>query len=328
MAVYKRNYKRFHGDLTDQWGRFTVLPRYAIQTVFESKALTSYFTLCLIPHFIAMVLIYLHHNLGALKSLDLTVLQHVEINGNFFLSLFEVETYMSFLLVTFIGPGLIAPDLANNALPLYLSRPFSKTEYTLGKLSVLLAVTSLITWIPGLLLIGIQTDEAGLSWLRDNVRLPIGIFVGSCLWILTVSLVALALSAWIKMRPGAIFALVGIFFIAASFGNLANVMLNLNPPIGLLIDLNATMRALWRWLLLGENSYAVFVPRDRFDHPNQLSAWLALVSLLTFCALSLGLQRRFARVRSCAEWLRKTGSSFSKTCRSSMAKCSASIVSA
>src|SRR5580693_7615911 len=101
MAVYKRNYKRFDGTLTDQRWRFTILPRYAFQTVFESKLLTTYFNLCLLPHMAALVLIYLHYNLGALKFLDIQALQYLEINGNFFLNLLEVETYMSFLLITF-----------------------------------------------------------------------------------------------------------------------------------------------------------------------------------------------------------------------------------
>ena len=46
----------------------------------------------------------------------------------------------------------MSPDLRNNGLPLYLSRPFSRTEYVLGKMSVLLILLSAITWVPGLLL--------------------------------------------------------------------------------------------------------------------------------------------------------------------------------
>jgi ABC-2 type transport system permease protein len=295
MAVYKRSYKRYDRELTDQRWRFTILPHYAFQTVFESKWLTSYFNLCLLPHLTALVLIYLHYNSGALKSLDIQAMQYLEINGNFFLSLFEVETYMSFLLITFIGPGLIAPDLANNAIPLYLSRPFSKSEYVLGKLGVLVTMASLITWIPGLFLVGIQTNEAGLSWLWDNIRIPIGMFVGSWIWILTMSLVALALSAWVKMRPGAIFALLGIFFVAGSFGRMANVLLDLDPPIGSLIDLNATMRALWHWLLLGEDGHRA-VASGRIAEA-QLPAWLGLVSMLTFCGLSLILLVK--KIRAC-----------------------------
>src|SRR5215831_12151804 len=165
MAVYKRNYKRFEGQLTDQFWRFTILPRYSFQTVFESKLLTSFFTFCLLPHLSALVLIYLRYNSGAIRALNVPTLQFLNIDGNFFLYIFEIETYFSFLLVTFIGPNLVAPDLANNALPLYLSRPLSRQEYVIGKLSVLVVLTSLITWIPGLLLVAIQTNEAGFSWL-------------------------------------------------------------------------------------------------------------------------------------------------------------------
>ena len=299
MAVYKRNYKRFDGSLTDQRWRFTILPRYAFQTVFESKLVTSYFTMCMLPHLIALVMIYLHYNLGALKSLDLQAMQYLDINGSFFLNLFEVETYMSFLLITIIGPGLIAPDLANNALPLYLSRPFSKAEYVIGKLTVLVALSSLVTWVPGFLLIGIQTNEAGFSWLSENLRIPIGIFVGSWVWIVTISLVALALSAWVKLRPAAVFSMFGIFFVAAGFGNIANIQLQLARPWGLLMDLNAMMRALWNWLLLGEAEYGAESVVRRFGAGavQALPSWTALASLAAFSVLSLLLL--WKKIRAC-----------------------------
>ena len=54
-----------------------------------------------------------------------------------------------FFLAAFVGPGLISPDLSHNGLPLYLARPFSRAEYVLGKMSVLVGLMSLMTWIPG-----------------------------------------------------------------------------------------------------------------------------------------------------------------------------------
>ena len=293
MAVYKRIYKRFDGPLTGQRWRFAILPRYAFQTVFESKLLTSYFTLCLFPHFIALAVIYLRYNLGALKALDIQALQYLDVNGRFFLSLFEVETYMSFLLVTLIGPGLIAPDLANNALPLYLSRPFSKGEYIVGKLTVLVALSSLITWVPGFLVVAIQTNEAGLSWLTENLRIPLAIFVGSWIWIVTISLVAMALSAWVKVRPAAVFSMFGVFMVAAAFGNIANIQLQLTRPWGLLIDLNAMMQALWNWLLLGATEFGG--GRRGFARVLGLPSWVALVSLAVFASFSLILLLRKIR---------------------------------
>ncbi len=296
MAVYKRNYKRYEGELTNAFWRFTILPRYSFRTVFESRLMTSFFTLCLLPHVVALIMIYLRYNLGALGSLDLAPLQYLKIDGTFFLTLFETETYLSFLLVTFVAPGLVAPDLANNALPLYLSRPFSRQEYMIGKLSVLVILTSLITWVPGFLVIALQSNEAGLSWLWDNPRIPLGILAGSWIWILTISLVALAVSAWVKMRPAAIFALFGIFFVASSFGNIANTVLDLNPPVGLLMDLNSTMRALWRWFLLGQSHDALAFQR-RLIWESGVPAWYGLMSLFSFGAFALVLLVK--KIRAC-----------------------------
>ena len=56
---------------------------------------------------------------------------------------------LALFLAAFVGPGQVSPDLANNALSLYLARPFSRAEYVLGKMSVLVILLSLMTWVPG-----------------------------------------------------------------------------------------------------------------------------------------------------------------------------------
>ena len=61
----------------------------------------------------------------------------------------DVQGVLAFVLTAFTGPGLISPDIANGALPLYFCRPFSRAEYVLGKTSVLAILLSQITWIPG-----------------------------------------------------------------------------------------------------------------------------------------------------------------------------------
>ena len=58
-----------------------------------------------------------------------------------------VQGTLAFLLTTLVGPSLIAPDLSNGALPLYLSRPFSRIQYVAGKMIVLLLLLSLITFM-------------------------------------------------------------------------------------------------------------------------------------------------------------------------------------
>ncbi len=300
MAVYKRTYTTYAGMLTGQLWRFTVLPRYLLQNAFESRFVTAFFTLCFVPHVVALCIIYLRNNSVLMEYLRLQgaapFLTLLTIDGTFFYYLFAAQTFLSFFLITFIGPGLISPDLANNALPLYLSRPFSRAEYVCGKIAVLFALTSLITWVPGLLLIGVQTDLAGFAWLGEHMRLPAGIVVGSILWIMTVALIALALSAWVKSKPIATASLFGVFFTAGAFGQIANGVLELNPRWGDLLNLAATMRGLWNWLLLNESTFGRVVMMTRGPGRRMgafrgmtegLPAWSGLVVLLGFCAVSL-----------------------------------------
>jgi ABC-2 type transport system permease protein len=284
MAVYKRNYKRYHGPLTDARWRFTILARYSCQSVFESRLFSALFVLCFGPLLVVLGIIYLHANLSALSALGLPA-NLFAIDSEVFRLLFTWQTVLSFLLVTFVGPGLVSPDLANNALPLYLSRPFSRKEYVLGKLTVLLGLASTITWIPGLLLVGIQSNLEGLAWLRNNIRIPIGLFIGSWLWILTISLIALALSAWVKWKPVAWACMLGIFFVATGFGEAANALLDLDTKWGILISPETTMGMMWNWLLKGQDTY------------REVPAWTGLLSLLSFCAFALYLLSK--KIREC-----------------------------
>ena len=283
MAVYKRTYTRYTGDLTNERWRFAILPKYALKTVFESKINMSLFTGGILPHIVGIVLIYLRHHLDVLITLAPGAAQgltFLNIDGTFFFTIFAIETFASFFLVAMIGPGLISPDLGNNAMPLYLSRPFSRTEYVLGKLSVLVGLTSLITWIPGLLMIGVQTSMAGFSWLSDNLRIVGGIVVGSWIWILTISMIALALSAWVKWKPVATASLFGVFFVAAGFGTVSNLLLDMRW--GVLINLATAMSMIWRWLFLGEESYRLATPP--FD---TVPAWTGVLSMIAVCAIAL-----------------------------------------
>jgi ABC-2 type transport system permease protein len=276
MAVYKRTYTRYTGALTNERWRFLILPRYMLQSVFSKRFTGAAFMLALVPHLIAMVLIYLRGNATAFIGLDMPEaarsLGFLSIDGNFFLTLFAAETFLSFAIVAFLGPGLIAPDLANNALPLYLSRPFSRAEYVLGKLSILIILTSAITWLPGILLFVLQTSMTEWSWASDNVRILVGLIIGSWIWILTTSLISLAISAWVKWRTIATSALLGIYFVAAGFGTVTNAILD--TRWGALLNMAANMRMVWRWLFLNESTYYTTIPgRSRSRHGRDWRQW-------------------------------------------------------
>jgi ABC-2 type transport system permease protein len=223
MAVYEHSYRQYAGRLTPGWSRFLVLPRYAYQQVFKSKLFDSFFTACFIYPLIAACIIYLHHNVNALALLKVgDVRELVPINASFFHFFVSFQCGLAFLLNVLIGPPLISRDLANNALPLYLCRPFSRAEYVLGKMSVLAILLSLVTWVPGLILFFFQAYLEGVGWLWSNFWIAGAIFVGSMVWIVLLAIVALAISAWVKWRVVASGALLGIFFIPSVFGEMIN----------------------------------------------------------------------------------------------------------
>jgi len=125
-----------------------------------------------------------------------------------------------------IGPVLISRDLANNALPLYLSRPFSRLEYILGKMSVLLLLLSMITWVPGLLLFAFQSYLEGGEWLSNNLYIANAIFFVSVANIGILTMLAVAFSASIKWRTAASAALFAIFIIPTPIGFIIQEIFN------------------------------------------------------------------------------------------------------
>ena len=87
MAVYEHTYRRYEGALTPERTRFAVLPRYALREVFKSRLFVAFFVLCFALPFVGLILIYLHHNLSALKMLQLPVAElqrFLPIDAKFF----------------------------------------------------------------------------------------------------------------------------------------------------------------------------------------------------------------------------------------------------
>src|SRR5258705_6830216 len=240
MAVYEQSYKRYAGRLTPEWSRFLIVPRHAYRGVFKSKLFTAFFVVCFIPLLIEAILIYLQHNVSALGILKVNVRELIPIDASFFQTFVNLQGGFAFFVALLVGPPLVSRDLRNNALPLYLCRPFSRTEYVLGKMSVLLILLSAITWVPQLLLFLFQSYLEGASWFVENLHLASAIFISSVVWILLLALLSQAVSALVKRRVIASGALLGIFFISWVFGEVVNQMFL--TRLGSIISLGAFIR--------------------------------------------------------------------------------------
>lgn len=246
MAVYEHLYGAYEGESHSAWSRFLVIPRYALREVFKSKLLVTIFILCFIYPLVAAILVYLHHNANALALLQINVRELLPIDRTFFRTFVEVQGGFAFILTVIVAPPLISRDLANNALPLYLCRPLSRAEYVLGKMLVIVFLLSLVTWIPGLLIFFFQASLAGFGWLWANLWMIQAIFTSCLLWIVLLSLLALAVSSLLKWRVVASGALLGIFFVPSAFGEIINNLFL--TKTGHIISLWATMNSIWRGL--------------------------------------------------------------------------------
>src|SRR5438046_1137821 len=149
MAVHRRGYGQYDGPRTLERWRFWILARYAIGRLFQSRLLVIFYVLCFVPTLVGLSAVYISHNVDLLMSifprLRVPDAELVPVNAGFFLTFMTIQSVLSVFVNALIGPGLVSPDLTNNALPLYLSRPFSRGEYILGKFSVLFLLLSLIT---------------------------------------------------------------------------------------------------------------------------------------------------------------------------------------
>lgn len=281
MAVYEHNYKPYAGPLTPEWSRFLVIPRHAYRDVFASKLFTGFFALCFVCPLVMAILIYLHHNLTAMAIFQIDLRDLVPINGLFFHFFVGFQTGLAFLLTVLMGPPLISRDLANNALPLYLCRPLSRAEYVVGKMSVLMILTSAITWVPGELLFLFQSYLEGAGWAGRNLWIAGAVFVGSWTWILLLALMSITISAWVKWRLAASAALFGLFMMSNAIGFMVNGVLH--TRWGSLFNLTMIMKTIEDSLFRSPNS---------MELPGWMvlptaAAWITLALFLAMCLLLL-----------------------------------------
>ena len=138
-------------------------------------------------------------------------------------------------------------------------------------MSVLMWLLSLITWIPGLILFAIQSSLAGWDWTKDNLWIASAIFIGLFVWITLLSLIALALSAWVKWKLAAGALILGVFFAGAGFGTAINEIIR--TKYGTVINLVEVMAIVWTSLFRTTTATGLEVSE----------AWMALGTAALIC---------------------------------------------
>lgn len=249
MSVYKRSYRPYAGPLTGTREQFLALVRYALAEAWASRVTAVLFVLCLAPAFISMITIYIMNNdtVRMLIGGNHGGPPLIAMDARFFYQLMFTQCWPALALTAWIGPRLISTDMSNNALAIILSHPIDRTEYVLAKMTVLAGFLSAVTWLPLLLLFAFQSHLSATPWAASHLRIALGMFLGSWLWILLLSLMALALASWVKWRIVATGLLFGFIFVPAGVGSVFNVVMR--TDWGNLINIPFIMTVLWRHLL-------------------------------------------------------------------------------
>jgi ABC-2 type transport system permease protein len=293
MAVYKRNYKPYQGEYTPLQWRFTVIPRFAIASLFESRALLTYYFATFLPMLFAAAFIYLVNSDAAQALIGLKGQTFLVVNSFFFMKYLAVQSFFCFLLTAWVGPGLISVDFANDGLPLFLSRPFTRTDYLLGKFSVIAGLLCTISWVPALLLFALQSSMGGWVWFSQNYWIAGSILVGSFVMITVLTMLVLAVSAWVRWKIAATALMVVIFFVVPGFGEAFNEVLR--TYWGKLLNLSYLIAVTWGHLFkvkIGGLDATANSPR--FQDVPLWSAWmgLAFVILVSLWMLNRKLKAR------------------------------------
>ncbi len=224
MAVYERIWRRYDGGLTPLRWRAAVITKYALAEAFSSRIFAAFYVLCLLPTTVGVFLVYLSHNVSLLEQIGLTKEFMGGLTLIFFQFLFLWQAIPAFLVAVIVSPSLIAADISNHALSLYLSRPINRRDYVVGKMAVLFLLLSPITWMGGLLIFILQAYLEGNKWGFENWRIGMAYLVGHLTWIVVISLLTLAISAWVRFKPAARGALFGIIFILSGFAEAINAV--------------------------------------------------------------------------------------------------------
>lgn len=169
-----------------------------------------------------IALIVLTYFFGVVTRLITIVFTPVKFEADFFQSFFDDSQLWFILMAAVVGSGIIADDLKNNSIVLYLSR-LSRSAYIGGKFGVVAAVLSMVVLLPGILLffMALLSSSESLAHILDHLWILGAIVATGLLVILLMGSISLALSSITSDKR---YAGAGIFMVFLLSNIVAGVM--------------------------------------------------------------------------------------------------------
>ena len=140
------------------------------------------------------------------------VLGYVQLAGTF--------AFLAAAFVAVVGPELLSRDLRNNLLPLYFSRPVSRTDYALTKLASLASAVFLVLALPMLIMFLGMAFSAKVNVPDEALRFLSGLVAAAVAAVL-FSAIAGPLSALTGRRVFATGMVIALFLLSTPIAGAA-----------------------------------------------------------------------------------------------------------
>lgn len=191
--IHDQGYTRYSGPRRSHGRQWWVIARAGMLERLRERRFLALLLFAWAPFIVRAVQTYLSANFGQAAFLA--------PSRDTFREFLDQQSFFVFLVTAYVGSGLIANDRRANALQIYLSRPLTRVEYVIGKLVTLVAFLTLVTWVPAILLLLLQTMFAGsMAFIRANLFLLPAITVFSAVQVFLSAFAMLALSSLSKSR--------------------------------------------------------------------------------------------------------------------------------
>jgi ABC-2 type transport system permease protein len=273
MPIHDQGYRRYGGRRDPHGRTWWVIARAGLMERLRERKFLGLLLFAWMPFLVRAVQLYLAGNVPQAAFLEATPATFREF--------LDQQSIFVFFITIYVGAGLIANDRRANALQIYLSKPLTRVEYVVGKLTTLVIFLVAVTWVPGMLLLLLQMLFAGnFTFLRANLFLFPAITLFSLILVLLSAFSMLALSSLTKSRRFVAMMYAGlIFFTAAMYQALRNI----------------TGTRAWAWISPEDVLDVVAAVIFRTEGTPSIPMWAALLVVATLIGVSIWVLERRVR---------------------------------
>ena len=187
MPIHEQGYRRYGGGKAG--GRaWLVIMKTGIRTMLADRKFIVLLVISWMQFLVRAVQFYIAANFSQAAI--------IAPKADTFRDFLDRQDLFVYIVTVMVGARLIAQDRRVNALQIYLSKPLTRAEYIFGKLGILASFLLFITWVPAILLLGVQVVFAGnFEFVRLNAYLFPAITLYAAIETAMVSTAMLALSS-------------------------------------------------------------------------------------------------------------------------------------